>query len=40
MSSTATGTVWLIILLILYFVPSGVAMARRLRHWGSVCRAR
>jgi hypothetical protein len=36
MSSTATGTVWFLILLILYFVPSGVAMARRLPHWGSV----
>jgi putative effector of murein hydrolase LrgA (UPF0299 family) len=35
-SSTGTGTVWLIILLILYFVPAGVAVARRVPHWGSV----
>jgi Superinfection immunity protein len=33
---TATGTVWLIILLILYFVPFGVAKIRGLKHWGSV----
>jgi hypothetical protein len=36
MSGTATGQIWVAILLILYFVPAGVAMARRLPHWGSI----